>query len=255
MDKRLLFPALAMTAVAQTTSPANARVEKAVRARAEQFYKLELNKQFRQAETMVADESRDYFYDSSKPNFKDVKVGNVEITDKGKKALVHVMVSVEIAIPGLGAPQVFTTPSTSNWKLEKGRWCWYFDKEATVPTPFGKMKFGDAKAGTGIMDITRKTSATSIEALVTVDRRSVTLTAQHPMETVTLSNNLPGEISAELDNRKINGISAQLEGKTVKAGEKAILRIQRTSDVKAHGTVVLRVSPLNQEFAIKVTSE
>src|SRR6185437_3565408 len=117
MDRRLLFPALAVTAVAQTTSPTNAKAEKALRARAQQFYQLELHENFRQAEALVADDSKDYFYNSGKPKFKDVSVGAIEITDKGTKATVHVNVKVELLAPGVGA-QVFTAPATSTWKLE-----------------------------------------------------------------------------------------------------------------------------------------
>src|SRR6185312_2877447 len=140
MDRRLLFPAIAMTAVAQTTSPANAAAEKALRARAQQFYQLELKKNFRQAEELVADDSRDYFYNSGKPSFQDVKVGNIDFTDNGRKAVVHITVKTQLMAPGIGA-QVFEAPATSTWKLEKGQWRWYFVQDAALLTPFGKMKF------------------------------------------------------------------------------------------------------------------
>jgi len=44
MDRRLLFPALAATAWAQQTSPAQAAADKALRARLNQFYQLMVEK-------------------------------------------------------------------------------------------------------------------------------------------------------------------------------------------------------------------
>jgi hypothetical protein len=253
MDKRLLFPALAMTAVAQTTSPANARAEKALRARAEEFYKLELNRQFRQAEALVAEESKDYFYNSGKPNFKDVKVGNIEVTDAGKKAIVHITVSVELMAPGVGA-QVFTAPATSNWKLEKGQWFWYFDKENALNTPFGKMKFDESKPGGNMMEIMGKGSAASLQALVTIDRPSVTLTASHTEDTVTLTNKLPGAVTVALTGDSLQGIRAELDKTNVASGDKAVLHIKRTDGAKS-GKLVMTVGPLNLDFEVQVIVE
>ena len=253
MDKRLLFPALAMTAVAQTTSPANAKAEKALRARAEEFYKLELNKQFRQAEALVAAESKDYFYDSGKPNFKDVKVGNIEFTDKGKKAVVHISVTVELLAPGVGA-QVFTAPATSNWELRKGQWLWYFDKESALMTPFGRMEFNDPKPGGSTLDLMTKGSVASLQSLVSIDRSNVTITADHPEEIVTLTNRLPGSITINLIQDNVEGIHAELDKTAVEAGAKAALRVKRIGPVKP-GKLIMKVIPLNLEFDVEVKTD
>jgi hypothetical protein len=253
MDRRLLFPAVAMTAVAQTTSPANAKAEKALRARAEQFYKLEIQKEFRQAEAIVAEESKDYFYNSGKPNLKDVKVGKIEFTDKGTRAVVHIVATVELMAPGIGR-QNFAAPTVSNWKLEKGRWVWYFNKESSMATPFGKMKFGDSRAGASMMDIMGKGSAASLKALVTTDRDSVTLSADHPEDAVTLTNKLPGAVTVSLKEGDIEGIQAELDKTSVGSGEKVVLRVKRTGNAKS-GTLVMSVAPLGEDFEIQVISK
>ncbi len=250
MDKRLLFPALAMTAVAQTTSPAHAKAEKALRARAEEFYKLELNKEFRQAEALVAAESKDYFYNSGKPNFKDVKVGNIEFTDNGKKAIVHITATVDLMAPGIGA-QTFSAPAVSNWELNKGQWFWYFDKESALNTPFGKMKFDESKPGGNMMDIMGKGSVASLQALVTIDRPAVIVTVDHPEDSVVLTNKLPGAITVSLSENSIEGIHAELDKTTVGAGEKVVLHVRRTGDAKA-GKLTMKVMPLNLDFDVDV---
>ena len=247
-----MFPAIAMTAVAQTTSPANAKAEKALRARAEEFYKLELSEDFRHAEALVAEDSKDYFYNSGKPKFKGATVGSIEFTDKGTRAIVHVDVKVELMAPGVGA-QVFGAPSTSTWKLEHGKWVWYFNKESTMVTPFGKMTFAP---GDGHIDMTPKVPGlTTLESLVTIDRQSLVLTTENPEQTVTVSNGLPGPITLALGGNRIEGLVSELEKTDIKAGEKAVVRFRRVPGTKPSGTVLITASPLSVEFEIQVKSE
>lgn len=243
-----------MTAAAQTVSPATQRAEKALRTRAEQFYQLELKENFRQAEALVAEDSKDYFYNSGKPKMKDARVGNIEFTDKNTRAIVHIEVKVELLAPGIGA-QVFSAPSTSTWKLEKGQWVWYFNKEAAMVTPFGKMKFGDPGPGGGMMDLAGKPSAAALESLVSLDRQSVVLTAGNPEQAVTISNNLPGTVTLTLRDTQMGGVTAQIEKRELKADEKTTVRFTRTGNAKSSGTVIVTVAPLNIELSVDVRSE
>ena len=48
---------MAITAWAQQTNPAASKAEKALRARAQQFFQLEVDKKYRQAEAFVAVET------------------------------------------------------------------------------------------------------------------------------------------------------------------------------------------------------
>jgi hypothetical protein len=257
MDKRLLFPALAMTAVAQTTSPVNAKAEKALRARAEEFYRFEIAKD-RQAETLVADDSKDYFYNSGKPNLKDVKIGNIEFADGGKKAIVHITASVELMAPTIGA-QTFSAPAVSDWKLEKGKWFWYYDKDTALKTPFGKMTFADTGPNGSMMDITKsgaKPSVASLQSLVKIDRQAVALTAAAPDQTVVLTNGLPGPITLLVRGMQIEGVSVELEKGELKTGEKVLIRFhKKEGSPKASGTMTISAMPMDVEFPIQVRSE
>ena len=100
MDRRLLFPAVVATAWAQQTSPATAEAEKALRARAEQFYTLEVAGTYRQAEAMVAEDTKDYFYDHDKAKWKNFRIDKVEFTD-GTHARLIITVSQALRAPGL----------------------------------------------------------------------------------------------------------------------------------------------------------
>ena len=73
MDRRwIIFPTIAVTSAAQT--PATPASEKALRARVSEFFQLQVDKKFRQAEALVATESRDDYYDSSKPKMESFKI-------------------------------------------------------------------------------------------------------------------------------------------------------------------------------------
>ena len=60
IDRRFLFPVAAATAWAQQPSPATAEAEAALRARAEQFFQLQVDKKYRPAEAMVAEDTPVY---------------------------------------------------------------------------------------------------------------------------------------------------------------------------------------------------
>jgi len=80
------FPAVAITAWAQQTNPAAAKAEKALRARVEQFFQLQVDKKFRQVEPMVAADSKDLYYNASKPDLKAFEVQKVELLDHNTRA-------------------------------------------------------------------------------------------------------------------------------------------------------------------------
>ena len=258
MDRRLLFPAIAATAWAQQVSPATAEAEKAVRARAEQFYQLEVEgvtnpSKFRQAEGFVAEDSKDYFYVSNKPTFKGFSYMRSEFTGNNTRAKVTVKIQAESLFPGVGAV-IFDVPSTSNWKLENGQWYWYFDKEDMLNTPFGRMNPGpDPPKG---IDMTGK--APDLETLrsqVSIDRHTVFLTAAEPVQTVTVSNDLPGGVTLKIGDERIEGLTTELDKADLKQGEKAIIRFRRVAGAKPSGIVRVIASPLNLELEVQVKSE
>src|SRR5947209_3247335 len=77
MKRYMVFPALAATVWAQQAGQSEA--EKALRAQVDRFYQLMLDKKYREAEKLVADQSKDDYYNGSKPEFESVKVLKVEV--------------------------------------------------------------------------------------------------------------------------------------------------------------------------------
>src|SRR5580692_7030921 len=100
MDRRLLFPAIAVTAWAQQVSPASADAEKAVRARAEKFLQLEVDKNFRAAWALVADDTQDYFFNSGRPDIRSFVIDKVELSDDNTRAKVIFRMKTVLRAPG-----------------------------------------------------------------------------------------------------------------------------------------------------------
>src|SRR5215471_9362592 len=147
MDRRFVFPAVALTAWAQT-SPGAAEAEKALRDRAQQFYQLQADKKYRQAEAMVADDTKDDYYASRKPDIKGFTIDKVELAPDLKTAKVIVKAKVTVMMPGAGAT-TFDLPTPTEWKFEDGEWRWYISQAARAATPFGNMHTSgsDSKGG------------------------------------------------------------------------------------------------------------
>ncbi|HEX4134892.1 MAG TPA: hypothetical protein VHY84_09810 [Bryobacteraceae bacterium] len=255
IDRRLLFPvAAAATVWAQQPSPAAAEAEAALRARVEQFYQLQAAKKFRQAEAFVAEDTKDAYYNGAKQDIREFSIQRIELLDDNTRARVTIKRKVIIQAAALG-PMAFDMAAVTTWKVENGQWVWYIDRTAPLLTPFGAIAPpGAAAKGAG----DRPTSGFDPAMLmnpVTVDGTSVVLSASDPERTVTVSNNLPGTVTLELEPPLLEGIAVELEKKELKAGEKSALRFRLTGNVGGAGVVKLTALPLKKVFRISVQSK
>jgi hypothetical protein len=254
IDRRFLFPVVAATAWAQQPSPAVAEAEAALRAKAEQFFQLQVDKKFRQAESLVAEDSKDDYYNGNKYDLKGFKIDKIEWHDENSRAVVTIKAKIMVMIPGLG-PTPFDAPSNSLWKLENGQWVWYIDKVAAAQTPFGEFHQGQNPATTpsSSPNMTGKApDLSTLRALVKVDRDSVELTADGSRQTVTVSNELPGGVDLELRSDRIPEVSAELEKKHLEAGEKTVISLRASTGSGHAGVVSLIVSPITAQLDIHV---
>lgn len=252
MDKRLLFPAVVATAWAQQTSPAMAEAEKALRARAEQFYQLEVDKKYRQAEAFVAEEAKDYYYDHDKPENKNYRIDKVEFIDP-THAKLTVMVTAMLRAPGFGS-QEFTVPQVQNWKLENGEWVWYYIQTGTIDTPFGEWK---VTSGDGTISLPPGMPAdtSNLNKMITIDRTSVDLTAgSEKVETVTITNHLPGLVNLEISAARPEGLVVSIDKKQVGRDEKAIISFSVAGSKRPSGAVRIDAGPL-QQFVIQIRTK
>jgi len=244
----------ATTAWSQQPSPAAAEAEAALRARVEQFYQLQVYKKFRQAEDLVAEESKDEYYNRAKQDIKGFSIQQIEFSDNNTRARVTIKGKVVIRTPFF-AGQAFDMPVLGSWKIENGQWVWYLDRELASQSPFGRINSpsGETKGPVGNQPPARMNIETLMN-LVTVDRTSVILNASNSVETVMVSNDMPGAITLALTDPHLAGISVEVEKSDLKAGEKSAVRFRLTGEAKSSGVVRLTASPVNKVFEIQVSS-
>jgi len=234
-------------------------VDKALRARVNEFCELHKQAKFRQAEQMVADDTKDYFYNSGKPHYVSYEIQSITYNDDFTKATAMVICEHYLPAPGFQGKTVkLLTPF--NWKLENGQWMWYMPKEGMMMTPFGKMTLapreGDtsAPAPPGALPTPPPIPASVDQffALVKADRTELSL-KRGGVEKVTITNGTPGVMFLDIA-QQVPGIEAKLEGVAVPAGGFTVLRVQ-AGDQAASGTIALRVKPIGPRIAIKVSVE
>ena len=119
---------------AQTPPP---EVDVALRSRITQFYQLEIQGKYRQAEQIVAEDTQDLFVGASKPSFYAFQILSIKYADDFKTAEVVTLVSRQVPVEGfMGRP--LTSKMPTRWKLENGQWCYYVDPKKDLPSsPFG----------------------------------------------------------------------------------------------------------------------
>jgi hypothetical protein len=255
MDRRLIFPAVAITAWAQQPSIAPPEVEAALRARVEQFYQLEVDKKFRQAEAFVAEDTKDDYYNGAKPNIKASSIQKIEWSDNNSRARVTLKQRIAVKTP-LGDQEFDMLPPT-NWKVENGQWFWYIDHDAPHQTPFGLFPptpRSTAKGPVGLPPRPEIDVATLMN-LVSLDSTSVTLDASNPARTVTVSNDLPGSVTLELETPHLEGITVELAKTKLESKEKTAIRFLLTGEAKSSAVVRLVVPQLGETFEISVQSK
>jgi hypothetical protein len=258
MFQRFLFSAVTVVTVcAQQTAPGQAEAEKALRDRVQQFYQLQADKKYRQAEAFIAADTKDLFYASGKPDISDFSIVKIVMRD-ATHADVTVKAKVNMFVMGAGMRPI-ELPTTGAWKIEDGQWVWYVDQAAGLKTPFGDIK---PSAGTtpdaAPDDISARIKNFSVDAIrsqVTFEPRAVSLNPDRTVQTVTITNGMPGAITLDLPVEKIPGIGLELDKKHLEAGEKANLTITRLGEKPIlSASVRVDVSPLNVTLEVQVNS-
>jgi hypothetical protein len=256
MRRSFLLLALACPAFTQTPAPLfdkpPADVDDAVRARATEFYKLHVEKKFRQAEALVADDAKDLYYAANKDVIRGFRLQEIVYSDNYKKAKVTVVgkMLVKFGI-GFAEPRLMDVPFPSYWKLENGKWVFYYYIDPNRMTPFGQQKApapgSKAESALNIPPVDLSTIAQGVKP----DRTNVKLGTTE--ERVELTNSLPGNVTLALDQKEYSGITAKLNKTELKSGETAVLTITPASPAgRARTNVGVIVQPSNQFIQVKV---
>ena len=253
----LLIPLLAL---AQAPLP---EVDEALRARVTEFYQDHVDGNFRRAFDLVAEDTKDYYFGTNKTQFKSFHIDKIEYSDNSTKAVV----TLTVQRPMTMQLQQILIPSTgpTNWKIEKGKWVWYFDPSKDLGTPMGPADLNVTKPNPdGTITVPKKLTPDLVGAAAQrilqqpqsgVNKSEVTLAADmESSEQVVFHNSAQGPVQVHLDvSPEVAGLHAELDKTSVNAGENAVVKLRYEPGDKPPAssvTVRLVVAPFNQVFAI-----
>jgi hypothetical protein len=256
---RLTLLALLVSAVwAQGDNPFNrppADVDKALRERIMAFFQYHVTGEYRKAEALVAEDTKDYFYDHNKPKYASVEISKIEYFDNFTRAKAIVMCEQRINNPAFGN-QLFKVPTPSSWKLENGKWYWWVEPENRNLTPFGKMTPGREAGGTGAAVAPSAanipTTADFLFDQVKLDKKSLTVPPGRS-EVITIHNTAPGVMDISVVQAP-PGVEAKLSKSSLKSDERATLTVTSGKEPKS-GDVQLQVEPIGQRIVIPVVAK
>lgn len=257
MLRIILLAIFACFAWAQVNNPFNrppAEVETALRARMTDFFQYHVTGEYRKAEALVAEDTKDYFYDHTKPKYFNFEIGKIEYSEDFTKAKAVVLCETRINSPGFGNT-TYKVPVPSSWKLENGKWYWWVEPEKIGLTPFGKMTPGpETKSGVtapslpGASNI--PTSTDFLFEQVKLDKNALTL-APGGSEVITIHNTAPGVMAVSVLQRPA-GIDAKLSKANLNSGEKCTLTVTAGKEIQG-GDLRLQVDPIGMTLVIPIT--
>ncbi|MBZ5580803.1 MAG: hypothetical protein LAQ30_01120 [Acidobacteriia bacterium] len=203
-------------------------VDKALRARIAEFYQYHVDAQYRKAESLVAEDTKDFFYTANKPKYLSFVIQSIAYSDDFTKAKAVVLCEQYLAMPIFaGRPMKVPTPST--WKLEDGKWYWYVDPASLRVTPFGTSVSAPAPAAGSLPAI--PTTAEFALNKVKADKSSLSLKPGESGE-VTFSNSAPGRMTVALED-KVPGIEVTPGSVQMNQGEKAAFKLKVLDGAKS----------------------
>jgi hypothetical protein len=252
----LLAPALCAQLATDVFRKAPPVVEEALRARIQQFYQLQVEGKGRQAEALVAEDTKDYYYSSGQPKYAGFSIESIEWSEDFTRAKATLICHTYVMMPGF-ADKPLPVPTPSYWRLEDGQWVWYVDEAARNMTPFGRMRPGEAGgAPTAIPAMPTPEEAMKLIQRVTADKTAVTLDPAKPSsDQVTISNPLPGAVTIKVSVPELQGLEVQVAEPAIKPGEKTAVIFRYKpgkTRLSAPATAIIHVETTGQSFPIQI---
>lgn len=227
-------------------------VDAALRARISKFYQLHIEGKYRQAEAMVADDTRDYFYNSGKPKYTGFTINRIDYSDDFTTAKAVVIVQRIVMMPGLtNEPRPW--PEPSKWKLINGDWYWYLTHDDQLMTPMGLSK---PSAGGETPRIPGQEEMAKALDQVRADKTEVTLKPDEESSgQFVVSNPLAGAINLTVEAPPDPAFTARLDQADVPPGGKATITVEwkpGTHPAPRLIQIVVRAQPVNVVIPLRV---
>jgi hypothetical protein len=230
----IIVLACALCAAAQQTAPKAAPaqpppgVDAALRARITQFYQAHVDGKFRQADEVVAEDSKDAFFEMQKTRYHSFEIVRINYAPDFKSADAVVACRSDMFFQGRSVDMKM--PVSSHWKVVNGQWFWYVPPRTNErKTPFGTMHF-DPEGENSASPIPAappdpRRLAASIISSVKVDKSELRLSSYEPSSgEVKIANGMLGPIDLTVNiDGPFPGLTYKLDKTHLNAGESATL--------------------------------
>jgi hypothetical protein len=261
----LLVPAAALAQIPSPAAPPE--VEQALRARVAEFFQDFVDGKFRQAINLVAEDTQDEYFASTKAEIKEFKIDGVTFSSDFTKADVTLTVKQvwKMKAEGLVQDMVVDSPWSTTWKIENGKWAYSHQIQPNGwVTPMGPSEGFHKPDGTVVPkkfdEATLAQEAQRILHQSGIDKNEVTLSPDKPSSaTVTFHNGAPGSVSVSVGGLPdtLPGLTAKFDKKDLNSGQDAILELSYDPQASQHGppaslTIAIEVAPFGQFAPIQV---
>jgi len=249
---RRIWIVLAIAAAAFAQKPPK-KIDEALRARISEFYQDHVTEQYRKAEQLVAEESRDMFYTREKPKYEGFEIANIEYLDHFRKAKVTVTVKQYGHAEGFTGT-ILKTPSISAWKLDHGKWFWYIDPEELKRVGFGPSANAGTKPPPGAEPPKVVIAGTPDMALgkVSLDKNEIVV-KKGLTDKVTITNRSMGTVTLQV-YQVLPDVKVTLDKTSLNRGEQAVATIT-CGDFPHAGEVQFQVMPTDEILSVTTKRE
>ena len=237
------------------------KVEEALRARVGQLYTLFQQGKFRQAEELVAEDSKDTFYMTSKGRHLGFEIKSVSFSPDLKEATV--LVALQMIMPMSSKP--LPVPIASKWRQVEGEWYLYYPQYKpgdTVQTPFGPKKISDDSERLRILpNMAKRPDLASLRRMYKVSAKELRFPSSAPgriTQEITVTNRSKGRLSLERLTKDIKGVEIKIAPEEAGPGEKikaSFTYIPAAGQQRRNHKVRFAISPISQNFSIDLIFE
>jgi len=261
---------LPLTVFGQADPPPE--VDQALRARITQFFTYMVEGNFRKANDLVAEDTKDEYFNGSHSRLNSFKIESLTYSENFTKAELKLMAKRNMNIGGLDVE--IPVPSLTTWKIEDGKWVWYHNADpgrigiiapdlVSAPQSNNPAVAGQAAPDDAAMRAALQMALKQPNAVLSndsgVDKSEVILSADQVSEAkVVFHNGVSGGVQLQITTpaNVPPGFSAKLEKGQAIGGEDVGIRLRYDPGDKKQtpGSFEVRVMtvPFNQVFAINV---
>jgi hypothetical protein len=269
MSKRVfMFAPFLLTGLLVSTLPAAQvpkvpeKVDKALRARVNEFFQYHVDGTFKNALPLVADETQDEYFNSGKTKLRSFKIDDIKYSDKFDKATVSMTISRDWEIRLQN--NIVTLPMVTTWKIEHGKWVWYYNKQNAWLTPMGPSDYkAISKNADGSLRLpkinqdTAAAAATEILNSTGADKLEVRFeTGKRGTDQVVFRNGAAGEVQLEVTPMDpVPGLTYKFDKLNVGAQQSATMTFQYEPQEKTPPVEVqvpFTVIPFNITYVVIV---